>query len=186
MLASRVFTLNSPSRLWLAVVLLSTACRGESTSGGSAPQSSASSKPDKGGAAVPIGTTGLVAEMPQGYKLERKNDTYFGVEPDERNKPLSVGAMFLVKDVSEAMPKSADDIVKNECAPGDDIVKETLAGGGFFVQCISKMTPPGGEYLPNRYVQSVMPAGNKWIRCHWQTTGDIAPSAAICHSLRKP
>ncbi|WP_143141338.1 hypothetical protein [Nannocystis exedens] len=154
--------------------------------GAASPEASDSSKTQAaaGGAGSPsLGETGFTADIPQGYKLERKNDTYFTVEP-EGDQPRSVGANFMVKPATEAMPKSADELAKKKCSADDkEATKGALPGGGFFVRCVSNLSEPGAQ--PNHYVQSVTPAGDRWISCHFMTTGDIGPAEKICRSVRK-
>jgi hypothetical protein len=131
----------------------------------------------------PIGKTGFVVDAPADWTVKQEMDVFYTAKGPGHGDEAQIAADW-------PMPSSLDEMVSSACGkePQQDVKKENLPGGGFYVQCKgpSKGIQIKGQTIITTKIQSSVPMGSgKAIRCSWETDRDAATIAAVCRSLRK-
>lgn len=127
--------------------------------------------------AVRIASLGVTIDAPPSWEVTALGKESYRVGPGP-------GEQVFVRAVAFP-PRTLDELYATECAraaaPG---AKATTPAGAMVVECKVASTTRDGKSIELVLVASLLRAGDRGIKCHFGTSGDAEPAAAVCRSLR--
>src|SRR5262245_60857030 len=134
----------------------------------------------KGGAPAtetkPLGDSGFVVDAPKSWTVDSPMKGFYG---------FGKATVLQIMQSSSPPPANVDELVERKCKDQNDVTKESLPSGGFFVQCKgpSKMI----KGFTTTKIQAVIPTKDgQSIECGLETDKDdeVKTAAGVCRSLR--